>query len=97
MTCLPDSMLSIAPDLSISLPCSPGCSGTAGTCVLAPAGAKSLGDTVELLIKWGDGSKGRVPSRRLFGKVHCLESLVLFYETKTRKRKGNDGAAERQA
>lgn len=53
-------------------------------------GAKAVGDSVDVWIKWPeeDASK-RYPSSKLVGsdKVHCMMSLIKFYESKTKKRR----------
>lgn len=54
-------------------------------------GAKAVGnDSVDVWIQWPEEeSSKRYPSSKLVGpdKVHCMMSLIKFYESKTKKRK----------
>ena len=63
------------------------------------AGAKNRADGVELWIDWAwaPGHKFVVPSHYLLGRPHCMETLILFYESKTRQQKHKRKEAEAEA
>ncbi len=51
-------------------------------------GAKQTGEFVEIFVKWKDGFDTKFPSRWLCGPklIHCMDSLIDFYESKTKRR-----------
>jgi hypothetical protein len=60
-------------------------------------GAKHTGQHPEMFVVWEDGFKENFPSKWLLGPklIHCMYSLIEFYESKTKRKKPVRAAGKR--
>jgi hypothetical protein len=51
-------------------------------------GAKTRdGDIIDVWVVWSDKHAITIPSGDLLGRAHCMEALIHFYESKTKRNK----------